>query len=715
MHYTIHRYTKPVHLALAAPGAVDLAVPAVAQTARRILLHYPNPWELAGACTYTDPGSGAVVGALWAWGRPLSPGSGWPVLVAEGGQYRIDETPAADYRAADWAVAGGPVLIRGARLTDVFAAASAGGHPGPDPYARVARVGAGIRPDGSLAHVVVTGHTLAELAAILLELGAVAALQLGPGGRPALYANVEGEPHLLSGSDTQPLPAALVILQGGDLPADAWHVLDRAESTPILGPAAVTAAQMEAFCHAANPEAPFHADLFLTLAEGLGIRGDLAYAQALYETNYFRYTGDVRPWQFNVAGIGATGGGAAGAVFANPGEGILAQLQHLYAYATSRPLPPGSDMADPRFHLVPRGTATTITALNGRWAVPGHGYGEAIEDLLARMAVTRPARPLADMAWQALNRHLATRIELGNAGESDAPGTRVWRGVVTVRTDTVAYTHPRPLQAGNRQIAAALPAGTYYPSFECTRDHGWYRVLFPAGGAGWVSAEDVEATPADGGAAAAVLDPGHGGPESGAGAGGVIEKEVNLALAERVAARLAAAGVRVWLTRRGDTHVSLAYRSHLANAAGGLFVSLHHNAAAAGSGTETYYQGGSEQDPATRERSRALACLLQSGVLAAIGDYQQTCQSCCPPVDRGVLLRLLSAADRRDYYAVLRNTFVPAALLEVAFITHAAERECLRQEAFLDAVAGGIAGAIRQYAAGAAAPACRFKGPYFGL
>lgn len=718
MFYQISRYTAKVNFAYVAAGALDLAVPAAPQTVQQILRNYPNAWQRASACSYHDLATGQPLGALWAWGRRFSAGNGWPALVRQGGRYRIDEPAAADYSAADWAVAGGPVLVRGGEMTDVHAEAAAGKYPGLDPYAPAVRVGVGLRSDGTLVHAVALSHTLAELAAILLELGARTAIHLGPGGSPALYEMVNGAPVLEAGSDARNVPCALVALREAEMPAGDWHVLTSAESTPILGAAAATAAQMESFCHAVNPAAPFYAELYLGIGRRLGVRGDLAYAQALHETDYFRYTGDVQAWQFNMAGIGATGG-VSGAVFSNPAEGILAHLEHLYAYATARPLPAGTELADPRFDLVARGSATTITALNGKWAVPGTGYGESIDRLLARMAATRPAAPNGTAAWGALGQALLARVSRGRACYSDAPGTLAWRGLVVPARSAPAYRQP----GGRGEAAGTLAGGAPYPSFAVTRDGEWYQVSLPAGGRGWVSAADLRVIPAPDqppaapGAAIVVLDPGHGGQEAGAiSAGGLAEKEPNLDIARKVAARLAGTVGQVWLTRSADTDVTLAFRSDLANASGGnLFLSIHHNAGSGARGTETYYQAGSEQTDAVREASRRLGCLVQAGVLGAIGAYQAGCGNCCPPLDRGVISRLLGQDDLRDYYFVLRNTFIPAALVEVAFVTDAREEACLQQEAFREAVADGIARAITGFLGGARAPSCKLVGPYYGL
>jgi hypothetical protein len=157
-------------------------------------------------------------------------------------------------------------------------------------------------------------------------------------------------------------------------------------SSSILGPTLLTAEHMNQYVRKINPNAPQFGSFYKTIGEYYGIRGDVAFAQAMLETDYFRFTGDVRNGQNNFAGIGATGGGVRGASFITPQDGVLAQFQHLYAYATNAPLPNRYPLVDPRFHLVNRGSATTWTALNGKWAVPGTTYGQSILNLYQKMA-----------------------------------------------------------------------------------------------------------------------------------------------------------------------------------------------------------------------------------------------------------------------------------------------------------------------------------------
>src|SRR2546423_483537 len=89
-----------------------------------------------------------------------------------------------------------------------------------------------------------------------------------------------------------------------------------------------------------------------------------------------------------------------------------------------------------------------------------------------------------------------------------------------------------------------------------------------------------------------VLDPGHGGKDSGAMCGGVLEKDLTLDVARRIDRLLNSEGVATLMTRVGDTFVSLADRAAFANRARNcIFVSIHFNEdnKPVASGVETYY------------------------------------------------------------------------------------------------------------------------------
>lgn len=118
------------------------------------------------------------------------------------------------------------------------------------------------------------------------------------------------------------------------------------------------------------------ANYFIEEGNVENIRGDIAFCQAIKETGYFKYGGDVLPEQNNYCGLGTTGGGVKGAYFKTPRDGVRAQIQHLKAYGSKDSL--NGTCIDPRFNLVSRGIAPNWEALNGKWAVPGIGYGEDI-------------------------------------------------------------------------------------------------------------------------------------------------------------------------------------------------------------------------------------------------------------------------------------------------------------------------------------------------
>lgn len=130
---------------------------------------------------------------------------------------------------------------------------------------------------------------------------------------------------------------------------------------------------------------------YLTECEAEGVRAEVAFTQAMKETNFLRYGGDVKIAQFNFAGLGAVGGGAAGASFSSVKIGIRAQIQHLKAYASTEPLKQAC--VDGRFDLVkPRGCAAIVEWLGIKenpqkkgWATdPGYG-----NDIVKRIQILK--------------------------------------------------------------------------------------------------------------------------------------------------------------------------------------------------------------------------------------------------------------------------------------------------------------------------------------
>ncbi|GHV06520.1 hypothetical protein FACS1894217_05360 [Clostridia bacterium] len=162
--------------------------------------------------------------------------------------------------------------------------------------------------------------------------------------------------------------------------------------TPIMGESVCTAAQLNAYVKKNNPNAPELGAIFIEEGDAEGVRGDVAFCQSCLETGFFKFGGDVSAVQNNFCGLGATGGGVKGASFTTPRDGIRAQIQHLKAYASKDALK--NSCIDPRFNLVTRGIAPNWEDLNGRWAVPGNGYGENIIKLWnAAKSTAAPSAP----------------------------------------------------------------------------------------------------------------------------------------------------------------------------------------------------------------------------------------------------------------------------------------------------------------------------------
>lgn len=191
--------------------------------------------------------------------------------------------------------------------------------------------------------------------------------------------------------------------------------------------------------------------------------------------------------------------------------------------------------------------------------------------------------------------------------------------------------------------------------------------------------------------ATVVLDPGHGGDERGAvSPSGLAEAGVNLAVARRVRAALAAQGISVVLTRDADYRVELGPRAMIAKAlAPEALVSVHNNADPDGPrptpGTETYYQQSSGD-------SKRLAGLIQEEVVGALSRYDVAWVG---DTDAGAKTR---PGSRGDYYAMLRDTApVVSALAELAFVSNQAEADLLGR-ADVQAVEGdAVARAIVRY------------------
>lgn len=122
--------------------------------------------------------------------------------------------------------------------------------------------------------------------------------------------------------------------------------------------------------------------LYRTEAITEGVNHDIAFAQMCVETDFLRFSANLRPAQNNFGGIGSATGGFEGASFPSARIGVRAQIQHLKAYASTEPIV--QTIVDPRFRFVRRGIAPLVDQLSGRWNADER-YGEKIIAVLKRL------------------------------------------------------------------------------------------------------------------------------------------------------------------------------------------------------------------------------------------------------------------------------------------------------------------------------------------
>ncbi|HEY2811495.1 MAG TPA: N-acetylmuramoyl-L-alanine amidase [Rhabdochlamydiaceae bacterium] len=175
-----------------------------------------------------------------------------------------------------------------------------------------------------------------------------------------------------------------------------------------------------------------------------------------------------------------------------------------------------------------------------------------------------------------------------------------------------------------------------------------------------------------------ILDAGHGGTDEGTKVSALKEKRLTLLTALLTKKRLEDMGYRVMLTRGRDIFLSLSKRVTIANKSKAtLFVSLHFNSApsADAQGIEVFYYDSKELWRA-RASKRLAHCLL----------YRLLDQT--EAVSRGV---------KMGNYHVIRETDMPSVIVEAGFITNASERQKLKDRAYLERIAVGIAQGIDKY------------------
>jgi len=215
-----------------------------------------------------------------------------------------------------------------------------------------------------------------------------------------------------------------------------------------------------------------------------------------------------------------------------------------------------------------------------------------------------------------------------------------------------------------------------------------------------------------------VLDPGHGGKDPGAvGKLGTREKDLNLAIAKKLAQKLERVGYRVLLTRERDEFVSLKERVDFANKhKADIFISIHNNASRENPravGFETYFLAEGRTD---LERAQALkeneALRMEEGnnpflndeLSLILSDLAQTEflkeseELACAIQDAADLyLGLANRGVKQSGFYVLRGALMPAVLVEGGFLSNRREEKLLRQEKTQERIAEAIFRGVKNF------------------
>ena len=179
-----------------------------------------------------------------------------------------------------------------------------------------------------------------------------------------------------------------------------------------------------------------------------------------------------------------------------------------------------------------------------------------------------------------------------------------------------------------------------------------------------------------------ILDPGHGGHDVGTQSISkprYQEKSLNLTTANFVKAYLEQLGYEVALTRKNDIFISLEKRAQIANEKKpDLFVSIHYNSApsAEAKGVEVFFYN-SKENKTRADKSKGLAQAVLKHVITHTKAHS-----------RGV---------KHGNFAVIRETLMPAILIEGGFVTNEAELQNLKDPTYLKKLAWGIAKGVDEY------------------
>ena len=213
-----------------------------------------------------------------------------------------------------------------------------------------------------------------------------------------------------------------------------------------------------------------------------------------------------------------------------------------------------------------------------------------------------------------------------------------------------------------------------------------------------------------------VLDPGHGGKDPGAiGVGGIAEKDIVLAVAQKLAKKLTKEmGIEVVLTRKNDSFVRLEDRTAIANAEDAdLFLSLHMNASTSGDakGLETYYLDNTSDEASLRLAAREngtsrknvsdlqfiLSAMTQNMKLEDSISLAHRLQGSMVGSMSKKLGGVKDLGVKKALFYVLVGARMPSVLVEMFFITNKIEGRAMSRESYQNAIVEALYDGIQKY------------------
>lgn len=192
-----------------------------------------------------------------------------------------------------------------------------------------------------------------------------------------------------------------------------------------------------------------------------------------------------------------------------------------------------------------------------------------------------------------------------------------------------------------------------------------------------------------------VLDAGHGGHDEGAWSPYGYEKQFTLDVVMRTKKLLMAQGYRVVLTRTTDTFVPLYERAKIASRQkNALFISVHFNSGGAGTGLETYTLAPRGVPSMMADGPSVSDLVPQPG---NANDAENMALATAMHAALVVRSRLYDRGIKRARFVVIRETTIPAVLIEGGFLSHSFDAKIIATTAYRDQMAGAIVTAVGNY------------------